>query len=100
MFLVIVTVVVSLLTAAVCMGLVVLGLEAIAACLAKPAMENRDSVRRPRLAVLIPAHNEERGLPHTLAGVIAELAPGDRCVVVADNCDDGTAAAAASFEGQ
>lgn len=46
---------------------------------------------RPRLAVLIPAHNEAQGLPPTLANVLEQLLPGDRCLVVADNCSDTTA---------
>lgn len=46
---------------------------------------------RPRLAVLIPAHNESTGLLPTLASVQAQLVPGDRLLVVADNCDDDTA---------
>ncbi len=46
---------------------------------------------RPRVDVLIPAHNEERVLAATLRSVQAQLRPGDRILVVADNCDDGTA---------
>lgn len=52
---------------------------------------------RPPLAVLIPAHNEERGLPTTLRSVLAQLLPHDRLVVVADNCTDATAAVARRF---
>ncbi len=51
----------------------------------------------PRLAVLVPAHNEEQGLPKTLIDILAGLLPGDRCLVVADNCKDGTAQAALAF---
>lgn len=50
--------------------------------------------RRPRVAVLIPAHNEENGVGATVANVLAQLRLGDRVLVVADNCGDGTAAAA------
>jgi cellulose synthase/poly-beta-1,6-N-acetylglucosamine synthase-like glycosyltransferase len=49
---------------------------------------------RPSLAVLVPAHNEESGIAATLAAVLPQLTPGDRLLVVADNCSDGTAAAA------
>jgi cellulose synthase/poly-beta-1,6-N-acetylglucosamine synthase-like glycosyltransferase len=49
---------------------------------------------RPRTAVLIPAHDEERGIAATVTGLRAQLAPGDRLIVIADNCSDGTAAAA------
>ncbi|MBA4017138.1 MAG: hypothetical protein C0483_08200 [Pirellula sp.] len=46
---------------------------------------------RPRVDVLVPAHNEERVLAATLRSVQAQLRPGDRILVVADNCTDGTA---------
>jgi cellulose synthase/poly-beta-1,6-N-acetylglucosamine synthase-like glycosyltransferase len=49
---------------------------------------------RPRTAVLIPAHNEELLLGRTLDGVRAQLAEGDRVLVVADNCSDATASVA------
>ena len=49
---------------------------------------------RPRCAVLIPAHNEEAGIAVTVRNVREQLMPGDRVVVVADNCSDGTATAA------
>ena len=49
---------------------------------------------RPALAVLVPAHDEEAGIAAALATIAPQLAPGDRLVVVADNCSDGTAAAA------
>jgi cellulose synthase/poly-beta-1,6-N-acetylglucosamine synthase-like glycosyltransferase len=45
-------------------------------------------------AVLIPAHNEGVGTLPTVRDVLAQLGPGDRIVVVADNCNDDTAAIA------
>jgi hypothetical protein len=53
---------------------------------------------RRRLAVIIPAHNEAATLPATLAGLAALDYPRARyeVVVVADNCDDDTAAVAAA----
>jgi len=51
---------------------------------------------RPRLAVLIPAHNESSGVTPTLKAVRSQLLDGDRCVVVADNCSDDTASVAAA----
>lgn len=45
---------------------------------------------RPRIAVLIPAHNEQAVLGKTLLSVRRQLVPGDRLVVVADNCADRT----------
>ncbi len=44
-----------------------------------------------RVTVLIPAHNEEDGLPATIANVQPQLRYGDRILVVADNCSDNTA---------
>lgn len=46
---------------------------------------------RPRIAVLVPAHNEEAGLPATLSSLHSQLGTGDRILVVADNCRDRTA---------
>ena len=52
-----------------------------------------NSLRR-RVAVLIPAHNESKGLLNTLGDIKAQLQSGDRMLVVADNCTDDTAAVA------
>ena len=45
----------------------------------------------PRVAVLVPAHDESVHLLPTLANLRAQLRPGDRLLVVADNCSDDTA---------
>ncbi len=55
------------------------------------APENHD---RPRLAILIPAHNESGKLLATLNDVKTQLRSGDRVLLVADNCTDDTAAVA------
>jgi cellulose synthase/poly-beta-1,6-N-acetylglucosamine synthase-like glycosyltransferase len=44
-----------------------------------------------RIAVLVPAHNEEVCLGLTLADLVPQLKPHDRVVVIADNCTDATA---------
>jgi cellulose synthase/poly-beta-1,6-N-acetylglucosamine synthase-like glycosyltransferase len=49
---------------------------------------------RPRTAVIVPAHNEQLGIALTIANLRPLLGPGDRLIVVADNCDDLTAATA------
>ncbi|MBD2329068.1 glycosyltransferase family 2 protein [Alkalinema sp. FACHB-956] len=49
---------------------------------------------RPSLDILIPAYNEGEGMIPTLQTIQAQLYPGDRLIVVADNCDDDTAAIA------
>jgi cellulose synthase/poly-beta-1,6-N-acetylglucosamine synthase-like glycosyltransferase len=45
---------------------------------------------RPRVAVLIPAHDERAGIGATLEPLRAQLAPSDTLLVVADNCTDDT----------
>src|SRR5262245_48376388 len=57
-------------------------------------------IGRQSVAVLVPAHDESTGLLPTMEDIKAQLRPGDRLVVVADNCTDDTAhiAAAAGAE--
>lgn len=45
---------------------------------------------RPRVAVLVPAHNEGDALLPTLADIKAQMRSPDRLLVVADNCTDDT----------
>jgi cellulose synthase/poly-beta-1,6-N-acetylglucosamine synthase-like glycosyltransferase len=52
---------------------------------------------RPRVTVLVPAHDEALIISATLRSILSQLAPGDRLVVVADNCSDETAALAAAL---
>jgi cellulose synthase/poly-beta-1,6-N-acetylglucosamine synthase-like glycosyltransferase len=47
-----------------------------------------------RLAVLIPAHDEQAVIGATLRTLLPTIPAGGRVVVVADNCSDGTAAIA------
>lgn len=49
---------------------------------------------RGRIGVVIPAHNEQGTVASTVTAVRAELRDIDRIIVVADNCDDDTAALA------
>ena len=66
--------------------------EIAAGCLTKPnSLYPAGGLVRPSLVVLIPAHNESRGLLPTLSDVTSQLRPGDRLLVVADNCSDDTA---------
>ena len=55
-----------------------------------------DPDSRPRVAVLVPAHNESAALLPTIDDIKAQLRPGDRLLVVADNCSDDTRAVAAA----
>ncbi len=61
---------------------------------AAPAGAEPPASPRPRIAVLVPAHDEAGGIAATLATIVPQLAPGDRLLVVADNCSDTTAAVA------
>jgi len=49
---------------------------------------------RPTLAVLIPAHNEDSLIERAVTSLTGQLGESDRIVVIADNCDDQTAAIA------
>jgi len=71
----------------------VLAAQILAHALARPTLVPDTSAASPRasLAVLVPAHNEEGGIAAALATMRPQLAPGDRLLVVADNCSDGTA---------
>lgn len=67
--------------------------EILAAVLSRKAPLTNGS-ERPTAAILIPAHNEEKGLQAMLDGLRPSLCSGDRMVVVADNCTDATEAIA------
>ena len=56
--------------------------------------------RRPSVALLVPAHNESAGIAAALATMLPQLQPGDRVLVVADNCSDATATIAAACGAQ
>jgi cellulose synthase/poly-beta-1,6-N-acetylglucosamine synthase-like glycosyltransferase len=81
------------LAAVMAVPFLVLAVEAIASILPHdrhlPA-----ATERPRCAVLMPAHDEETVIAAAIQNVRDQLAAGDRFVVVADNCTDGTAAVA------
>ena len=49
------------------------------------------SAARPRIAVLVPAHNEAGGIAEVVTGIRRQLLAPDRVLVVADNCSDQTA---------
>jgi cellulose synthase/poly-beta-1,6-N-acetylglucosamine synthase-like glycosyltransferase len=85
-----VTVAVYGLLALAALPTLVLVLEVLAAL---PRARRRPAPFDPslRVAVLVPAHDEERGIAATLATIVPQLRDGDRLVVVADNCNDATA---------
>lgn len=76
-----------------CVQSAVLCVEALAALL--PARRaTSGNGKRPRIAILVPAHDEERDIGNTVAGLLTELGIDDRVLVIADNCSDHTADAA------
>jgi glycosyltransferase involved in cell wall biosynthesis len=84
----------TLLAAALLVPVLVLFTECLAALLPLSAPTEEPPVERGRIDVLIPAHDEESWIPSTIGSLQPQLAPGDRLVVVADNCTDRTAAVA------
>ena len=56
------------------------------------------SVARPRLVILIPAHNEGARVDQVLSELLLQIGAGDRLMVVADNCTDDTALLASRFD--
>ena len=80
--------------AAVAVPMMVWAIECGAA-LALPARSRQKAgAPRPTLTILVPAHNEARGIRRSLESIRAQMEAGDLLVVVADNCTDGTAAIA------
>jgi len=63
----------------------------------KEKISNSPEGRLPKVVVLIPAHNEEKVIRRTLEGYCARLDSNVEIVVIADNCDDSTAAQAKEF---
>ncbi len=72
---------------------VLLCLEIVAAIIRRQGAGYPEAVRT-RVAVLVPAHNESTTIVPTLEDIKAQLRPGDRLLVVADNCGDDTAVVA------
>src|SRR5690348_11281649 len=48
----------------------------------------------PRVAVVVPAHDESAVIGRAIGSIRAQLPPGGRLLVVADNCTDNTASLA------
>ena len=69
----------------------VLFIECSAALLPGRSESWDSSVPRPRVAVLVTAHNEAFGIGATLETILPQLTEQDRLVVIADNCSDETA---------
>ncbi|MGF1499421.1 MAG: glycosyltransferase family 2 protein [Elainellaceae cyanobacterium] len=78
----------------------VLALECFAALLSpKPDFSSAQPPAAPvDLAIIMPAHNEAAVIRPTLETLKAQLEPGQRLIVVADNCTDETAQIARSLQ--
>ena len=74
----------------------ILLVEICCALVARPTEVPAGEQRQPgmRVAVLIPAHNEEDGVGETVAALANQIGTSDKLIVVADNCSDATAARA------
>jgi cellulose synthase/poly-beta-1,6-N-acetylglucosamine synthase-like glycosyltransferase len=66
----------------------------VALTMAPPRSRIETGGRPPRVAVVMPAHNEEALIGSTLHSVVHQLEKSDRLLVVADNCTDSTHAIA------
>ena len=75
----------------------VLFIECSAALLPGRAELGVKSIPRPKVAVLVPAHNEASGIGATLETILPQLTAQDRLVVIADNCSDETAVVAKRY---
>jgi cellulose synthase/poly-beta-1,6-N-acetylglucosamine synthase-like glycosyltransferase len=90
MALAIVSVVLTFLCVLLLAPTLVLFVEVVAAVLPGGFPATPRGQRPRRVAVLIPAHDEETSIPRTLRSITPQLGPEDRLVVVADNCSDRT----------
>jgi cellulose synthase/poly-beta-1,6-N-acetylglucosamine synthase-like glycosyltransferase len=66
-------------------------LECLAAALPLRPFRGRRPDGAATLAILVPAHDEEAAIGDTVDCLRAQLASGDRLIVIADNCTDRTA---------
>jgi len=89
------TTTVSIVGVGMLIPVILLSVEVIAAFKTRPTFKSRPSTA-PRIAVIVPAHNEATVLRATLDKILPELAQNDRLLVVADNCTDQTAEIAKS----
>ncbi len=69
-------------------------IQTLAAIFLVKSSKSTQSLTRPVLTVLMPAHNEALVITEAIQSILPQLAISDRLLVVADNCNDGTAAIA------
>src|SRR4051812_39016453 len=63
-----------------------------------PVRKPKQTPAAGRIAIVVPAHNESRGIARTLDNLLAAAAADGACevIVIADNCSDDTAIVAAT----
>jgi cellulose synthase/poly-beta-1,6-N-acetylglucosamine synthase-like glycosyltransferase len=88
-----VSIVLTMISALLAVPALVLFTEIVCALVFRPRAA-RSQGRRPNVAVLMPAHDEAIGIRQSLENLLPQLLPGDRLLVVADNCSDDTASIA------
>src|SRR5688572_14528989 len=81
-------------TAILCVPALVFCREVLLALLPRRSDAPRELPANARLAVLIPAHNEQAVISATLSSLLPTIPANTRVLVVADNCTDATAATA------
>jgi cellulose synthase/poly-beta-1,6-N-acetylglucosamine synthase-like glycosyltransferase len=85
---------VTTLALALCAPVALFCLEVLLSLLPRRATKLAALPVDARVAVLIPAHNEQAVLAATLNALLPTVPPGGRVLVVADNCTDDTVAIA------
>ncbi|BAZ41073.1 putative glycosyl transferase [Calothrix sp. NIES-4101] len=78
-------------------GLFILGLVLLVECIAaifpvvKQTVNHQGNLPNPKVAILVPAHNEENVINNTLSNLMSTFEHQHELVVIADNCSDRTA---------
>jgi cellulose synthase/poly-beta-1,6-N-acetylglucosamine synthase-like glycosyltransferase len=88
-------IVLTMVSAVLAVPALILFTEVVSALLYRPGAARPQGLR-PKVAVLMPAHDEATGIRQSLENLLSQLLPGDRLLVVADNCSDDTASIAAA----
>jgi cellulose synthase/poly-beta-1,6-N-acetylglucosamine synthase-like glycosyltransferase len=71
--------------------IVVLFIECFAAILPDKKESTNSPESRPKVAILMPAHNEATVISQTLKTLLPQLKADDKLIAIADNCSDDTA---------
>lgn len=71
-------------------------IECFAALISRPSNSDLSDIERPRITVLIPAHNEAEQIEEVLEVLFKQVTEQDQVIVIADNCHDNTAELARS----